>query len=205
MSSIRVDLSRGMVDNKQAAGISAGARTCGGVVTVSSDWRLDIQTNRVGSLIALALLWLVFGPLIAWAILGEMGLMFLLACAAFPLLITYYGLKSAFGKAGHVSIDRDGFSVQRPDSGVERFEWPEVRRFFVGKFGATEIYDGSDVPHFEFADGTGGWRESWLPGNLGIPPDQLVMAMEKLRTLAMQGWPTRPASIEELLQQDQTP
>ncbi len=167
----------------------------------SSDWRLDLRPNARGSLIALALIWLVCSPLIAWAILGEMGLVFLVSSAAFPLVMTYYGLKTAFAGSGHVSIDRDGFSVQRPNSEIERFQWPEVRRFFVAKIGEDGPHDGTDVPHFEVADGAGGWRETWLPGSLGIPPDRLVMAMEKLRTLAMQGWPTHPSSIEELLQQ----
>lgn len=167
----------------------------------SSDWRLDLRPNARGTLIILALVWLVCSPLIAWSIFGDPGLVGVLSIFAFPLLMTYYGLKTAFGGSGHVSIDRDGFSVQRPSSEIERFQWPEVRRFFVAKIGGTGVGDGTDVPHFEVADGAGGWRETWLPGSLGIPADQLVMAMEKLRMLAMQGWPTHPTSIQELLQQ----
>ncbi|MCC6915559.1 MAG: hypothetical protein IT566_17815 [Rhodospirillaceae bacterium] len=165
----------------------------------SAPWRLDIRPRRFASLIAVAIIWIVCGPLIAWGIAEKQGIMFVVICSAFPLLITYYGLQSTLRDAGHVSVDREGFFVRRPGGETKRFAWHEIRRFFVGTFGASPVYEGQPVAHFEVVDNAGNSREEWLPGNLGLSPMQLMCAMEKLRKLAQQGWPSTPCSIQELI------
>ncbi len=167
----------------------------------SAPWRLDIRPRRLASLAAIAVIWIVCAPLIAWGVVGKQGPIFIASCPAFPLLITYYGLQSAVRGAGRISVDRDGFSVQRPGAGTARFSWRDVQRFFVGALGASPVYDGHPTVHFEVADGRGASREEWLPGNLGLPPAQLVLVMEKLRGLAQQGWPTTPGSLQELIEE----
>lgn len=167
----------------------------------SEPWRLDIRPRRFASLIAVAIIWVVCGPLIAWGIAEKQGPIFTAICAAFPLLITYYGLQTALRGAGHISVDREGFFVKRPGGETKRFAWHEIRRFFVGTFGASPVYEGQPVAHFEVLDSTGNTREEWLPGNLGLSPDQLVCAMEKLRELAQQGWPAIPSSLQDLMKE----
>lgn len=167
----------------------------------SAAWQLEIRPRRSAPLAAIAIIWIVCGPLIAWGIAENQGPIFTAICTAFPLLITYYGLQSAFRGAGRISVDRDGFSVQRPGTGTVRFAWRDVQRFFIGKFGASPAYEGHPVAHFEIVDAAGGSREEWLPGNLGLTPAQLVRAMEKLRELAQQGWHTTPGSLQEIIKE----
>lgn len=164
-----------------------------------SDWQISIGPNRLKSLFTSAICWIAFLPLILWSILGERNIALMCIFLAYPAIITYYGVKSARGMSGRLDVDEVGFNLQRPDGGPERVNWEDVDRFFVAKFGGTPVHPGIDVPHFMVASGSGGWRESWLPGNLGVPPEQMVAAMEHLRALHLQGWPSRPESFQALL------
>jgi hypothetical protein len=164
----------------------------------STEWRFSIQPNRATALAAVILVWLFFAPLIAWGIFGEPGPGAAIIFTGFPLVITYYGLKSALGVSGKIDIDREGFSVMRGLTKTERFAWSEVGGFVIGKFGMSPTYDGKDVPHFLVPDGSGGWRENWLPANTGYSADKLVAAMEKLRLLALAGWPQQPTSLKDI-------
>lgn len=168
--------------------------------TDRSDWQISIRPNRLASLFAVAICWVVLLPFILWSIFGERNIALLCIFLAFPAIITYYGLKSAQGMSGRLDVDEAGFTLLRPDAGPELVKWEDVQRFFVAKFGGTPIHPGVDVPHFMVADGSGNWRESWLPGNLGVPPAQMVAAMEYLRALHLQGWPSHPGSFQVLLQ-----
>lgn len=167
-----------------------------------AEWQLTIWANRLQALLAVMLAWLLCLPLILWGIWGEPGPVFALMSGAFPAVITYYGLKSAWGLTGRIDIDREGFSVQRPHGGPQRYAWSQVESFFVGRFATGPIYDGMPVPHFRLH---GEASEHWLPGNTGLSPDQLVMVMEQLRRLAIAGWPRYPARIGELLPRKSTP
>lgn len=161
-----------------------------------ADWHLVIKPNRFTALIAVGLAWLFFLPFIIWGLLGEPGPLVAAIFAAFPAVISYYGIKSALGLSGRIDIDSQGFTLQRPQGEPERFRWNEVQSFVVGQFAAGPVYDGMAAPHFLLSkDGS----EHWLPGNTGLKPEILVALMEELRLLALAGWPSRPASIGELL------
>lgn len=165
-----------------------------------NDWKLEIRPGRIAPLIEVLLVWLACMPLILWGLLGEPGIGFALICSGFPLVITYYGLRSAFSGSGVITIDEQGFEVVRPSSRPERFSWSDIDAFFVGAFGASPFYAGKPVPHFFVREGKGGRREVWLPSNTGLSAETLTGAMEFLRLQALAGWPQRPGDLRELVE-----
>ncbi len=166
---------------------------------ISADpWQIEIAGSRITPILAVAGVW-PFGlavftmmhftntPLIAS----------LLLAFSFPAVISYYGLKSIFLGAGRVRLDSGGFAIARGFS-EERHAWADVDHFYVDLFGSSPTYEGRQVPHFRLKDGTVGW----LPSNLGLEASQFVTIMERLRQLAGRGWPYRPRSIVEVLEDD---
>jgi len=167
----------------------------------SGTWQLELQAGKASAMGALLLVW-PFG-------LGALALLHFtsdnlplwvsaLLTLSFPVVISYYGLKTIFLEAGHVLIDRDGFSIRRGSRHVQRYAWQDVERFFVDRFGTSPIHPGREVPHFLLRAG----GKDWLPSNLGLDAALFVLLMERLRKLALRGWPSTPGSITDALGAD---
>ena len=164
-----------------------------------SQWSITVKTNRTGSLFAILLIWLflaIFTAVIVFAT-GEPPY-YMLAGIPFALIITYYGLKSAFAGSGTLTIDSEGFTVQRGMRARSRFVWSDVEKFEVGSLGRSPVYEGHPVPHFILRDG----QREGLPGNIGFQAQELVAAMERMRKLALHGWTRKPHSLRDMLSSD---
>jgi len=166
-------------------------------------WSLELAAPRAAPLLAIAFVWPFALGLLALVHYGPdappLGFS-LLIVLSFPIVITYYGLKSAFLGSGRVRIDRDGFSVSRGFH-EERHVWADVERFYVDQFGADEGLEGRPVPHFVLSNGS----VHWLPGNLGLDAAHFVRLMMRLQALAARGWPWLPSSVADALRADASP
>jgi len=167
----------------------------------SGAWQLELKAGKASALGALFLVW-PFG-LGVFALVhfsaGDLPLgVSALLTLSFPAVISYYALKTVFLDAGHMLIDRDGFSIRRGSRDLQRYSWQDVDHFFVDHFGTTPIHPGREVPHFRLRDGS----KDWLPSNLGLDAAHFVLLMERLRKLAQRGWPRQPHSIVDALGTD---
>jgi hypothetical protein len=163
-----------------------------------NDWKLHIAPDRQGTLRAMGLAWaFALGALfLVTSATGAMRLgTALLICLPFPLLISYYALKSTGLGAGALTIDKRGFAIADGAGPPRHYDWRDVERFHLRALGKSPIYEGTPVPHFTLRGGT---REG-LQANLGFSAEELVRLMERLRRLAEQGWPALPESPEAAL------
>ena len=159
------------------------------------EWRLVIEQDRRGALIASAIAWAACLPL-AYLLSAEMGSAAYVFILPFPVVTSFYALRSAFGENGRIEIDRQGFSVGRAAS-VERFDWDIIDNFRLGALGASAIHAGVPVVVFDIRDAVGRLHEQGLPGNTGLEVGRLLAGMQSLLELSRAGWPSLPATVVE--------
>ena len=162
----------------------------------SAKWILEIRPRIGTTIVAVLVAWLfVLGVLALLRATAINVTAYLWLVLPFPAVITYYGLKTAVLNAGRLRIDAEGFSTTRGLRRPLRYSWEQVEGFFVGRLGAGPLYEGRPVARFALRDAEVGG----LPDNLGLEAERLVLMMERLRKLALLGWPRRPRTPEEIL------
>lgn len=162
----------------------------------SAQWSLEIRPRTGTAIVAVLVTWLLVVGVLALVRATAIDVTaYLWLALPFPILITYYGLRTAFLNAGRLRMDADGFSIKRGLRRPLRYSWTDVERFFVAAHGAGPVYEGRPVARFALRDTEVGG----LPDNLGLDAPKLALAMERLRKLALQGWPRRPRTPDEIL------
>lgn len=160
-------------------------------------WRLEIRPRKGGAILAILAVWLFIAGVLALLHVTMINAMaFLWLVLPFPVLITFYGLKTALHNAGRIQMDAEGFSITHGLQPPRYYSWAQVDKFFIGRLGASPVYEGRPVARFTLRD----TEVVGLPDNLGLDAQRLVLMMERLRKLAGLGWPRRPRTPDEVLQ-----
>lgn len=161
----------------------------------SAQWSLEIGPRIGTTIVAVIVAWLfVLGVLALLQATAIDVTVYLWLVLPFPVIITYYGLKTAVLNAGRLRMDAEGFSIARGLQRPLNHSWAQVERFFVGRLGAGPLYEGRPVARFVLRDAEVGG----LPDNLGLDAEKLVLMMERLRKLALLGWPRGPRTPDEI-------
>lgn len=167
----------------------------------NADWRIVMAPPKGGLWIVLLMAWLFAGGAYALIRLTNDELSFLthVLVFAFPILISYYALRSLLGDNGKLVLERRGFSLTLPSGGTEFFQWDKVEAFGTHVFGDPVITEtGVETARFAHINGKGERRIVGLANNLKYSGAPLAEIMEYARLQAEKGWPQPPADQEAL-------
>ncbi|WP_116655160.1 hypothetical protein [Pelagibacterium sediminicola] len=165
------------------------------------DWQIVMAPAKGGLWFVLLLVWaFTAGVYILWKFAnGEVSPFGHLLIFAFPVLITYYGLRGIQGNNGKLVLRQDGFTLTLPSSENESFRWERVDSFETRIFG-DPVATGAGVATagFVYDDGKKGQRVIGLANSLPYAGQDLARLMDYARIEAAKGWPDRPQDLNDL-------
>ena len=170
--------------------------------SADDDWQIVMAPSKGGLWLALLLVWaFTAGVYLLWTFAdGEVGLFGHLLIFAFPILITYYGLRGIQGSNGKLVLRQDGFTLTLPSGESEFFRWERVDSFETRIFGDPVVTGtGVATADFVYDDGGKGHRVVGLANSLPYAGDDLARIMEYARIEAAKGWPDRPQDLSMLV------
>lgn len=166
-----------------------------------ADLRIVMAPPKGGLCIVLLLVWLFAGCTYALVRLtgDEVSFLTHVLVFAFPVLISYYALRSLLGDSGKLVLERGGFSLTLPSGGTAFFQWDKVEAFGTHVFGDPIVTEtGVEAARFAHIDGKGERRIVGLTNNLKYSGAALAEIMEYARLQAEKGWPQPPVDQEAL-------
>lgn len=166
--------------------------------TKNSHWQIIVTPAKGGLWLVLLMAWTFAGGSYAlwWFSVGQVSPLGHLLIFAFPILVSYYGVRGLIGDNGKLVLQRDGFRLTGLSGDTEFFQWDKVERFSSHIFGdAVVTGTGIAAARFTYAEQNGGQRIVGLANSLPYAGDDLAQIMEYARIEASKGWPEPPQDL----------